>query len=79
MSEEDEKRFLVTVIKELLHLCEFKKGKDHKAIIAANIMYVVGQYPRFLRFAAQFFLKHLLQAPKEEKRRNMRWGREPCA
>ncbi len=49
MAEDDEKRFLVTVIKELLHLCEFKKGKDHKAIIAANIMYVVGQYPRFLR------------------------------
>jgi hypothetical protein len=49
MAEEDEKRFLVTVIKELLHLCEYKKGKDHKAIIAANIMYVVGQYPRFLR------------------------------
>jgi exportin-1 len=50
MAEDDEKRFLVTVIKELLHLCEFKKGKDHKAIIAANIMYVVGQYPRFLRY-----------------------------
>lgn len=49
MLEEDEKRFLVTVIKELLGLCEQKKGKDNKAIIASNIMYVVGQYPRFLR------------------------------
>lgn len=48
-SEEDEKRFLVTVIKDLLGLCEQKKGKDNKAIIASNIMYVVGQYPRFLR------------------------------
>lgn len=47
--EEDEKRFLVVVIKELLGLCEQKKGKDNKAIIASNIMYVVGQYPRFLR------------------------------
>lgn len=47
--EEDEKRFLVTVIKDLLGLCEQKKGKDNKAIIASNIMYVVGQYPRFLR------------------------------
>ncbi|KAI2654323.1 Exportin-1 [Labeo rohita] len=37
MHEEDEKRFLVTVI------------KDNKAIIASNIMYIVGQYPRFLR------------------------------
>ncbi|XP_067010066.2 exportin-1 [Anabrus simplex] len=49
LHEEDEKRFLVTVIKDLLGLCEQKKGKDNKAIIASNIMYVVGQYPRFLR------------------------------
>ena len=26
-----------------------KRGKDNKAVIASNIMYVVGQYPRFLR------------------------------
>jgi len=49
MREEDEKRFLVTVIKDLLVLCEQKQGKDNKAIIASNIMYIVGQYPRFLR------------------------------
>lgn len=49
MHEEDEKRFLVTAIKDLLGLCEQKKGKDNKAIIASNIMYIVGQYPRFLR------------------------------
>eukprot|EP00613_Pedinella_sp_CCMP2098_P080055 CAMPEP_0171950058 /NCGR_PEP_ID=MMETSP0993-20121228/76781_1 /TAXON_ID=483369 /ORGANISM="non described non described, Strain CCMP2098" /LENGTH=664 /DNA_ID=CAMNT_0012594757 /DNA_START=199 /DNA_END=2190 /DNA_ORIENTATION=- len=49
MSEEEEKRFLVTVIKDLLGLCEEKRGKDNKAVIASNIMYVVGQYPRFLR------------------------------
>ncbi|XP_064403448.1 exportin-1-like [Halichondria panicea] len=49
MHEEDEKRFLVTVIKELLGLCEQKRGKDNKAIVASNIMYIVGQYPRFLR------------------------------
>jgi len=49
MNEEDEKRFLVTVIKDLLGLCEMKRGKDNKAVIASNIMYVVGQYPRFLR------------------------------
>mmetsp|Transcript_46953 Transcript_46953/g.93552 ORF Transcript_46953/g.93552 Transcript_46953/m.93552 type:complete len:1107 (-) Transcript_46953:612-3932(-) len=49
MSEEDEKRFLVTVIKDLLGLCEMKRGKDNKAVVASNIMYVVGQYPRFLR------------------------------
>ena len=49
MNEEEEKRFLVTVIKDLLGLCEMKRGKDNKAVIASNIMYVVGQYPRFLR------------------------------
>jgi len=49
MSEDDEKRFLVTVIKDLLGLCEMKRGKDNKAVVASNIMYVVGQYPRFLR------------------------------
>lgn len=49
MNEDTEKRFLVLVIKDLLGLCEQKRGKDNKAIIASNIMYVVGQYPRFLR------------------------------
>lgn len=49
MAEDEEKRFLVTVIKDLLGLCEQKKGKDNKAVIASCIMYVVGQYPRFLK------------------------------
>ena len=26
-----------------------KRGKDNKAVVAANIMYIVGQYPRFLK------------------------------
>jgi exportin-1 len=49
LTESAEKTFLVRVIKDLLNLCEQKKGKDHKAVIASNIMYVVGQYPRFLK------------------------------
>ncbi|KAK3447447.1 hypothetical protein EUGRSUZ_A02966 [Eucalyptus grandis] len=49
MLEEQENRFLVMVIRDLLNLCEITKGKDNKAVIASNIMYVVGQYPRFLR------------------------------
>ncbi|BDA47056.1 Exportin-1 [Coccomyxa sp. Obi] len=49
MMEEQENRFLVTVIRDLLNLCEITRGKDNKAVIASNIMYVVGQYPRFLR------------------------------
>lgn len=35
-----ENRFLVTVIRDLLNLCEITKGKDNKAVIASNIMYV---------------------------------------
>ena len=54
MSEEQEKNFLVRVIRRLLGLCEMKRGKHHKAVIAANIMYVVGQYPRFLRMHWKF-------------------------
>lgn len=42
MSEDDEKGFLVTVIKYLLGLCEMKRGKDNKAVIASNIMYGAG-------------------------------------
>ncbi|KAK9075280.1 hypothetical protein SSX86_003603 [Deinandra increscens subsp. villosa] len=49
MMEDQENRFLVMVIRDLLNLCEITKGKDNKAVIASNIMYVVGQYPRFLR------------------------------
>jgi exportin-1 len=49
MGELDEKRFLVSVIKDLLKLCEEQRGKDNKAVVASNIMYIVGQYPRFLK------------------------------
>ncbi|GMM30431.1 exportin [Martiniozyma asiatica (nom. inval.)] len=49
MDEESEKKFLVLVIKDLLALTEMKKGKDNKAVVASNIMYIVGQYPRFLK------------------------------
>lgn len=40
---------MVTVIKDLLGLCEIKRGKDNKAVVASDIMYIVGQYPRFLK------------------------------
>lgn len=48
-TEQDEKKFLVNVIKDLLSLCDLKRGKENKAVVATNIMYVVGQYPRFLK------------------------------
>lgn len=36
--DEAENRFLVSVIKDLLLLCEKTRGKDNKAVIASNIM-----------------------------------------
>ncbi|KAJ3008316.1 UNVERIFIED_CONTAM: Karyopherin transporter [Siphonaria sp. JEL0065] len=60
MSEETEKRFLVNFIKYLLSLCEMKRGKDNKAVVASNIMYIVGQYPRFLK-AHWKFLKTVVK------------------
>lgn len=35
--------FLVTVIRDLLNLCEVTRGKDNKAVIASNIMWAVGR------------------------------------
>ena len=37
-----------------------KKGKENKAVVASNIMYVVGQYPKFLR-ANWNFLKTVVK------------------
>eukprot|EP00756_Hemistasia_phaeocysticola_P006206 Hpha_TRINITY_DN13728_c0_g1::TRINITY_DN13728_c0_g1_i1::g.142264::m.142264/K14290/XPO1, CRM1; exportin-1 len=49
MDEAKERDFVVKVLRNLLGLCEAMKGKANKASIASNIMYVVGQYPRFLK------------------------------
>lgn len=59
LNEAHEKRFLVSVIKDLLSLCDLKRGKENKAVVASNIMYVVGQYPSFLR-AHWRFLKTVI-------------------
>lgn len=48
MSIDDENKFVVSVVKELLNLCEKTSGKSNKALVAADIMYVVGQFPNFL-------------------------------
>lgn len=48
MYREDENKFMCFVIKELLNLCEKMHTKNHKAFIATDIMYVVGQFPNFL-------------------------------
>jgi exportin-1 len=48
MNDAIEMQFLIVFIKVLLNLCEIIRGKGNKAICASNIMYVVGQYPKFL-------------------------------
>ena len=48
MKAEEENHFIVQVVKELLNLCERKSGKSNKALVAADIMYVVGSFPKFL-------------------------------
>ena len=56
-------------MRTLLHLCEDKKGKENKAVIASCIMYVVGQYPTFLRNNWTFLktvVKKLFEFMKED-------------
>ena len=52
----DEKTFIISTIRTLLCLCENKSGKQNKAVVASNIMYIVGQYPRFLKTNWNFTL-----------------------
>lgn len=61
MDETTERQFLVHIIKDLLAVCEMKRGKQNKAVVASNIMYVVGQYPRFLRQHWKFLKTVLLK------------------
>lgn len=49
MSAEDEYELFVNIIKGLLVLCKEMQGRENRAVIASDIMFVVGQYPRFLR------------------------------
>mmetsp|Transcript_1723 Transcript_1723/g.2242 ORF Transcript_1723/g.2242 Transcript_1723/m.2242 type:complete len:202 (+) Transcript_1723:1335-1940(+) len=64
MSAEDENKFVVTVVKELLNLCEKTQGKSNKAHIASDIMYVVGQFPNFL-ISQWAFLKTVIKKLNE--------------
>lgn len=64
MGEEEENKFVVSVIKELLNLCEHSKGKSNKALIATDIMYIVGSFPNFLK-GHWAFLKTVINKLKE--------------
>lgn len=69
--------FCVLRVQDLLGLCEQKRGKDNKAIIASNIMYIVGQYPRFLRAHWKFLktvVNKLFEFMHGEKLDEARWS-----
>lgn len=69
LDENEEKKFIIVVIKYLLTLCESKKGKHNKAFVASNIMYIVGQYYRFLNTNWRFLktvVKKLFEFMHEE-------------
>ena len=68
VGEKEEKSFFISTLRTLLQLCEAKKGKENKAVIASCIMYVVGQYPTFLRNNWTFLktvIKKLFEFMKE--------------
>lgn len=48
LPDNEEKNFFIKFLRSLLKLVENKKGKEAKATIASNIMYMVGQYPKFM-------------------------------
>ncbi|CAN7107955.1 unnamed protein product [Brassica rapa subsp. narinosa] len=56
MDVANEDRFLVKVIRALLSFSGIMKGNDNKDVIASNIMYVFGQYPRFLKGNWQYMM-----------------------
>ncbi|ELA47741.1 hypothetical protein VCUG_00823 [Vavraia culicis subsp. floridensis] len=69
LSSEEEDPFYVDVLKDLLTLCENRHRKEDKAIIASNIMYVVGKYYQFLKRNRNFLrtvVKKLFEFMKEE-------------
>lgn len=59
LPEAEEKTFLVQVLKGLLGHVKKLSRSEHKAVGAANVMYIVGQHPRFLK-KHQRFLKTVL-------------------
>lgn len=48
LDEDTESKFLVLVLRELLNMNEALHPPSSKAVVASDIMYLVGQYPRFL-------------------------------
>ncbi|MEN2496552.1 MAG: Exportin-1 [Marteilia pararefringens] len=54
ISVDDESHFAVLVLKELLFMNEQLSKPEEKSVVATCIMYIIGQYPRFLRDNEKF-------------------------
>lgn len=54
LEESVEYDFFVAIAKILLSLCEIRNVKNEKAIIASNIMFIIGQFHRFLKYNNEF-------------------------
>lgn len=52
--ELEERTFFVKIIQTLLTVCELRFLKEEKAVIASNIMFIIGQYHRFLKHNTEF-------------------------
>jgi exportin-1 len=68
-SEANEREFFVNILKHLLALCEMKSFKTDKAVIASNIMFIIGQFHRFLIHNKSFLktvVKKLFEFMAEE-------------
>ncbi|KAM0681209.1 Exportin-1 [Glugoides intestinalis] len=69
LEESIERDFFVCIIKNLLTMCELRYAKEEKAIVASNIMFVIGQYYRFLKFHNEFLgvvIKKLFEFMEEK-------------
>lgn len=69
LEEPVERDFFVTILKHLLTMCEIRPIKSEKAIIASNIMFIVGQFYRFLKYHNEFLsvvVKKLFEFMEED-------------
>ncbi len=54
-SKKDERLIYIDVLKSLLTLCEIKTTKEDKAVVASNIIFLTGQFQRFMKDNFDFF------------------------
>ncbi|KAI5171829.1 exportin-1 [Pancytospora epiphaga] len=53
-SEGEERNFFLAIMQSLLTLCEMRDRREERSIIASNIMFIIGQFHRFLKYSNEF-------------------------